>query len=105
MGFGGEDGGGSYHSIYDSFDHYTKFGDFDFAYGVALAKVCGRSVLRLANADTLPFEFTNFADTVNQYSNEIMKMTDAMREETDAMNQMIENGMLKNRCKIRKKLL
>lgn len=96
MGFGGEDGGGSYHSIYDSFDHYTKFGDFDFAYGVALAKVCGRAVLRLANADTLPFEFTNFADTVNQYSNEIIKMTDAMREETDAMNRMIENGMLKN---------
>ncbi|CAN5427422.1 transferrin receptor-like dimerization domain-containing protein [soil metagenome] len=96
MGFGGEDGGGSYHSIYDSFDHYTKFGDFDFAYGVALAKVCGRAVLRLANADTLPFEFTNFADTVNQYSNEIMKMTDAMREETDAMNRMIENGMLKS---------
>ena len=51
MGFGGEDGGGSYHSIYDSFDHYTKFGDFDFAYGIALAKVCGRSVLRLANAE------------------------------------------------------
>jgi N-acetylated-alpha-linked acidic dipeptidase len=96
MGFGGEDGGGSYHSIYDSFDHYTKFGDFDFAYGIALAKVCGHSVLRLANADTLPFEFTNFADTVNQYSNEIMKMTDSMREETAAMNQMIESGMLKN---------
>ncbi|CAN5669115.1 transferrin receptor-like dimerization domain-containing protein [soil metagenome] len=96
MGFGGEDGGGSYHSIYDSFDHYTRFGDFDFAYGVALAKVCGRSVLRLANADTLPFEFTNFADTVGNYSNEVMKLTDSMREETDAMNQMIENGMLKN---------
>ncbi len=96
LGFGGEDGGGSYHSIYDSFDHFTRFGDFDFAYGVALAKVCGRSVLRLADADTLPFEFTNFADTVNQYSNEIMKMTEAMREETEAMNRMIENGMLKN---------
>ena len=96
VGFGGEDGGGSYHSIYDSFDHYTKFGDFDFAYGVALAKVCGRAVLRLADADTLPFEFTNFADTVNQYSTEIVKMTDAMREETDAMNRMIENGMLKD---------
>lgn len=96
MGFGGEDGGGSYHSIYDSFDHYTKFGDFDFAYGVALAKVCGRAVLRLANADTLPFEFTNFADTVNNYANEIMKMTDSMREETEAMNRMISNGMLKS---------
>ncbi len=96
MGFGGEDGGGSYHSIYDSFDHYTRFGDFDFAYGVALAKICGRSVLRLANADTLPFEFTNFAETVNGYASEVMKLTDSMREETAAMNQMIENGMLKN---------
>lgn len=96
MGFGGEDGGGSYHSIYDSFDHYTRFGDFDFAYGVALAKVCGRTVLRLADADTLPFEFTNFAETVGGYSSEIMKMTDSMREETEAMNQMIESGMLKN---------
>lgn len=96
MGFGGEDGGGSYHSIYDSFDHYTRFGDFDFAYGVALAKVCGRSVLRLANADMLPFEFTNFADTVKQYESEVIKLTDSMREETEAMNQLIENGMLKN---------
>lgn len=96
MGFGGEDGGGSYHSVYDSFDHYTRFGDFDFAYGVALAKVCGRTVLRLANADTLPFEFTNFAETVNGYSNEVIKLTDAMREETEMMNQLIESGMLKN---------
>ncbi len=96
MGFGGEDGGGSYHSIFDSFDHFTKFGDFDFAYGVALAKVCGRSVLRLANADTLPFEFTNFADTVNQYAADIIKTTDSMREETLAMNQIISNGMLKS---------
>jgi N-acetylated-alpha-linked acidic dipeptidase len=96
MGFGGEDGGGSYHSVYDSFDHYTRFGDFDFAYGVALAKVCGRTVLRLANADTLPFEFTNFAETVNGYSNEVMKLTDSMREETEMMNQLIDNGMLKN---------
>jgi N-acetylated-alpha-linked acidic dipeptidase len=96
MGFGGEDGGGSYHSIYDSFDHYTRFGDFDFAYGVTLAKVCGRSVLRLANADTLPFEFTNFAETVDQYSNEIVKLTDSMREETVMMNRLISSGMLKS---------
>ncbi len=96
MGFGGEDGGGSYHSIYDSFDHYTRFGDFDFAYGVALAKVCGRTVMRLADADTLPFEFTNFADTVGGYANEVMKLTDSMRDETEAMNQMISSGMLKN---------
>ena len=94
IGFGGEDGGGSYHSIYDSFDHYTKFGDPNFDYGIALAKVCGRTTLRLANADVLPFEFTNFAETVGGYVNEITKLTDNMREETKAMNQLISNGTL-----------
>lgn len=95
IGFGGEDGGGSYHSIYDSFDHFTRFVDPDFAYGIALSKVCGHSVLRLANADTVPFEFTNFADTVNQYASEVTKLADTMREETRTMNQMISSGMLK----------
>lgn len=95
IGFGGEDGGGSYHSIYDSFDHYTKYGDPGFAYGIALAKVCGRATLRLANADTLPFEFTNFADTVGRYVTEVINLADAMRDETRSMNQTISSGMLK----------
>jgi N-acetylated-alpha-linked acidic dipeptidase len=96
IGFGGEDGGGSYHSIYDSFEHYTRFGDPGFAYGIALAKVCGHATLRLANAETLPFEFTNFSDTVDQYLNEIIKLTDLLREETATMNQLISSGMLKD---------
>ena len=95
IGFGGEDGGGSYHSIYDSFDHYTRFGDPGFAYGIALAKVCGHATLRLANADTLPFEFSNFAETVNQYVGEVTRLADSMREETRTMNQAIASGMLK----------
>ena len=95
IGFGGEDGGGSYHSIYDSFDHYNRFGDPGFAYGIALAKVCGHSVMRLAEADTLPFEFTNFADTIGQYVGEITRLTDSMRDETKTMNQFISSGMWK----------
>lgn len=94
IGFGGEDGGGSYHSIYDSFDHYTRFGDPNFEYGVALAKVCGHAVLRLADADTLPFEFMNFADTVNMYAGEVMKLADTMRDDTRSANDGISNGML-----------
>jgi len=94
IGFGGEDGGGSYHSIYDSFDHYTRFGDPNFAYGIALSKVCGHAVLRLAGAETLPFEFTNFADTVGQYSEEVTRLADSMREDTKTTNQLIASGML-----------
>ena len=95
LGFGGEDGGGSYHSIYDSYDHFTRFGDPGFVYGIAMAKVGGHSVLRLANADTLPFEFTNFADTIGQYVAEVTRLTDSMRDETKILNQSIANGMLK----------
>jgi N-acetylated-alpha-linked acidic dipeptidase len=94
LGFGGEDGGGSYHSIYDSFENYVRFIDPTFEYGVALSKVCGHATLRLANADTLPFEFSNFAETVNRYANEVMKLTDTMRDETKSTNEIIDNGMM-----------
>src|SRR3954463_299326 len=94
IGFGGEDGGGSYHSIYDSFDHYTRFSDPNFAYGIALSKVGGRATMRLADADVVPFEFSNFAETVGQYVSEVTKLTDSMRDETRSANQVINNGML-----------
>ncbi|MEP6847410.1 MAG: transferrin receptor-like dimerization domain-containing protein, partial [Acidobacteriota bacterium] len=95
IGFGGEDNGGDYHSIYDSFDHYVRFADPNFAYGVALAKVGGRMTLRIANADIVPFEFSNFVDTINGYVGEITRLTDSMREDTRAENQVIRNGMMK----------
>ena len=92
IGFGGEDGGGSYHSIYDSFDHYTRFGDPGFDYGVALAQVAGRVTLRFANADTLPFTFSNFADTVARYVKEVAKLADDTRDEIAEKNRRIEEG-------------
>ena len=95
IGFGGEDGGGSYHSIYDSFDHYTRFGDPGFKYGIALAKVCGHATIRLADADVLPIEFTNFAETVSKYATEVQTLADTMRDETRTSNQFITSGMLK----------
>jgi len=94
IGFGGESGGGSYHSVYDSFDHFTRFRDPDFAYGMALAKVCGRATIRLADAEVLPFDFTNFAETVGQYIKEIVTLTETMRKETKVRNKMISDGSL-----------
>ena len=73
-GFGGEGGGGVYHSIYDSFYWYTKFSDGTFEYGRALAQTNGTIIMRLASADVLPFEFTNLADTVARYADEIDKL-------------------------------
>jgi N-acetylated-alpha-linked acidic dipeptidase len=90
LGYGGEgQTGGVYHSVYDSFDHYTRFGDPDFAYGIALAQTGGRAVLRFANADVLPYAFNNFADSVGIYVREVGKLADDMRDETKEKNRRI----------------
>lgn len=92
IGYGGEGGGGSYHSIYDSFDHYTRFGDPGFAYGVALAKTAGRATLRLANADVLPFRFADLADNVRRYLGEVEGLAGDMRRTTERHNRLVEGG-------------
>ena len=90
VSYGGEDGGGSYHSIYDSFDYYTRFIDPGFQYGVAQAETTGRLVLRLANSDVLPIEFTTFADTMEKYVEELTKLAETTREEIDERNRLLQ---------------
>lgn len=92
--YGGENGGGSYHSIYDSFDHYVRFGDPNFDYGIALAQTAGRVVLRLADAEVLPFEFGDFTDTLGRYLKELTKLADNLREETEEKNRQIKDHAL-----------
>lgn len=92
IGYGGEDGGGEYHSIYDSYDHYKRFKDGKFEYGVALAKTAGRITLRLSEATILPFDFKGFHKTVNGYVGEVTALIDNMRESTEVENQMIKEN-------------
>jgi N-acetylated-alpha-linked acidic dipeptidase len=94
IGFGGENANGIYHSIYDSFAHYTRFNDPTFAYGIALARVGGRTVLRLAEADVVPFEFTAFADTLGRYVKDVSKLADDMREKTEEDNRLARDNTL-----------
>ncbi|HKC66309.1 MAG TPA: transferrin receptor-like dimerization domain-containing protein [Pyrinomonadaceae bacterium] len=94
LGYGGEGRGGSYHSIYDSFTHFTRFIDPNFDYGLALSQTAGRTVLRLANADVLPLYFNNLSDTIERYVREVTKLADDMREETRQKNQEISNHTL-----------
>jgi N-acetylated-alpha-linked acidic dipeptidase len=74
LGFGGDDGGGVYHSVYDSFYWYTNFSDGKFTHGVALSQTIGTALLRLADADVLPFEFRGTAETLRRYVDEIDKL-------------------------------
>jgi N-acetylated-alpha-linked acidic dipeptidase len=94
IGYGGEGGGGSYHSIFDSIDHFTKFVDPGFAYGVALTQTGGRTVLRFANAEVLPFQFTPLSDTISRYVKEVTKLADDLREQTDETNRRIADRTL-----------
>jgi N-acetylated-alpha-linked acidic dipeptidase len=89
LGFGGEDEGGSYHSIYDSIAHYERFGDPGFDYGMALAQVGGRTVLRLAEAGWLPIVAKPLSDTIGQYVKEVAKLADTERETIDERNRNI----------------
>jgi len=90
LGYGGEDNGGEYHSIYDSYDNYIRFKDPKFEYGIAMVKTAGRAALRLANAEVLPFDFKGFYNTVSKYLTEVISLLDNMREGTEIENQMIE---------------
>jgi N-acetylated-alpha-linked acidic dipeptidase len=93
LGYGGEDPGGEYHSIFDSYDLYTRFKDPGFQYGVTLAKTAGRITRRLANADALPFDFNAFYKTLNDYATEVKAMMDNQRVETETQNKMIEENL------------
>jgi N-acetylated-alpha-linked acidic dipeptidase len=89
--FGGEDQQeGVYHSIYDSFDHYDRFGDPGYHYGIALAQTVGRVMLRMAEADVLPVHETDFSDTVGRYLEEIHTLADNLRESTEQKNKLID---------------
>jgi N-acetylated-alpha-linked acidic dipeptidase len=93
MGFGGESSGGEYHTMYDSYKLYKRFKDPTFQYGVTLAKVTGRTTLRLANADILPFEFTHFANIVSGYVDEVTALAGKLRKEADEHNKLVKKGV------------
>ncbi len=93
IGYGGEDEGGEYHSIYDSYDMYRRFKDPTFAYGVTLAQTTGRVVMRLANADALQFDFTELHKTVKGYISELMNNVDQLREKAKVENELVNNSV------------
>jgi N-acetylated-alpha-linked acidic dipeptidase len=92
LGFGGEDGGGVYHSAYDDFYWYTHFSDTSFVYGRALAQTAGVMVMRLADAELLPYSYTNLASTVQRYVDELQKLLDQERDDVTELNREVDEG-------------
>jgi N-acetylated-alpha-linked acidic dipeptidase len=93
LGYGGEDEQGIYHSIYDDLYWYMHFSDFDFVYGRALAETIGTSVMRLADAEVLPFDFVDQADTVKKYIKDLQKLLKDRQDEISERNKELEEGV------------
>jgi N-acetylated-alpha-linked acidic dipeptidase len=93
LGFGGEDGGGIYHSIYDDFYWYTHYSDSEFVYGRALAQTAGTAVMRLADSELLPYDFDNFTDTIKRYIDEVTKLAKDKRDQIVERNKQIDEGL------------
>ena len=92
LAYGGEDGGGIYHSVYDDFYWYTHFSDTDFIYGRALAQTAGTAVMRLADAELLPYDFDDFTDTIRRYIEEVTRLAQEKREQIVERNRQIDEG-------------
>ena len=92
MAFGGESGGGAYHSLYDTYEHYKRFSDGDFIYGTTLSKVNGRLVLRLSEADILPFRFVNMVENIGKFIQENKKLSQTVEQSTKLRNKLLDNN-------------
>lgn len=89
---GGEAESASYHTRYDTIEHYERFVDPGHVYGVVLAKATGRATLRMANAPLLPFDFKDLASTIKGYVKDVEELADKQRAETARVNGLIESG-------------
>jgi len=91
--YSGEGNGGVYHSVYDDFYWFTHFDDVGFLYGRALAQTAGTAVMRLADADLLPFNFGDLASTVRGYVNELQRLAESQSDQIRERNRQISEGV------------
>ncbi len=90
LGFNGEADYGVYHSAYDTYEHYRRFVDPGFEYGVALAKVAGRVVLRAAQAELIPADESDFAASIAGYDEELHKLAENMRVRSRELGKLLD---------------
>jgi N-acetylated-alpha-linked acidic dipeptidase len=81
---------GVYHSQYDTYEHFARFGDPGMVYGVVLAKTAGRLVLRAADADVAPLQFGDLAANLAANLDEVKKLADAMRERSATTDRLLD---------------
>ena len=93
IGYGGENDADAYHSIYDDYYWYTHFVDTDFTYGRVLAQTGGSLVMRFADAEVIPYEYTGLAETISKYITELEKQLKDKQEEIKERNLELKEGV------------
>ncbi len=69
---------GVYHSVFDNFNWFKKFGDPDFTYEQEMARVFGLEVIRMSDVDVLPYDY-------EEYGKEIGAYVEAARRKSDTV--------------------
>jgi len=80
---------GIYHSNYDNFAWFERFGDPEWVYGPMLAAVDGILALRLANADILPYDVARYATDTRTHVETLLEVAEARRIEVD-LSRLVE---------------
>jgi len=93
IGFGGEDRGGVYHSVYDDFYWYTHFSDTDFVYGRALAQTVGTAVMRIADAQLIPYDYTGLAQAVSLYAAQLDTLSKHESDSIAELDREVRDGV------------
>ncbi len=91
--FSGEDTGGVYHSIYDDFYWYTHYSDTNFVYGKAMSQTAGAAVMRMADAELLPYDFTDVSDTISGYVKQLKDEAAQTRKQIEERNRELDEGI------------
>jgi len=81
---------GVYHSQYDTFEHFSRFGDPGMVYGVVLAKTAGRLILRTADADVVPLQMRDLAVDVAGDVDDVQRSMIAMRERSALTDRLLD---------------
>jgi len=93
LGFGGEDHSGTYHSAYDTPWFEDRFGDKDEVYGPVLAQTVGTLVMRVADADILPYDFTILTETVKGYNADLKSLVKSLQDDAATRKRNIDMGL------------
>ena len=89
---GDEENNGVYHSAYDDFYWFAHFDDPSFVYERALAQTSGTAVMRLADTDLLPFNFSDLSNAVSGYIGELQRLATREANRIRERNREIATG-------------